>query len=380
MKRPAFCAGHLFGCKTEWKRHLCVATPERSKNLAGQPMGCKTQWNYDTHVWSRNTWSITSLARSNLWDAKQHESTTFMFDGAAHETSTILRGATYGMQNTREMRHSCLIVAAHEISTAMLGAPGILPATTPNVARATKSGTLITKGWACKEKWHCNITNRDARHEKWHSREATVRHHQMLLVPRKDGQTAPNVGHATKSNSPTLPSLAPATKSNQAMKSDTPKSHGAPATKSGTPTSPTAAPAAKSHSIRFAWRVIYRGTIRTWSEHQLVVLHPSIRLRQCHFSLSPRAFCTTYCVPATMPNFTTCVACNEEYVTLQHHQMLRLPRKVTLQHQQMVGRCGEWDEMWDVMWWCQKLRNSEISQVNFLWLCCVRVRLRLLRL
>ena len=255
----------------------------------------------------------------------------------------------------------------------------------------------------------CNNTECCACHEKRHFNhqrlglqgKVTLQHHQqgcpsrkvafsrshMLLVPRKDGQTAPNVGHATKSNSPTLPSLAPATKSDQAMKSDTPKSHSAPATKSGTPTSPnvaptspTAAPATKSHSIRFAWRVMYRGTIRTWSGHQLVVLHPSIRLRQCHFSLSPRAFCTKYCVPATIPNFTTCVACNEEYVTLQHHQMLRLPRKVTLQDQQMVGRCGEWDEMWDVMWWCQKLRNSEISQVNFLWLWCVRVRLRLLRL
>ena len=263
--------------------------------------------------------SVQHFVRSTFLDAKQNENGIY---ASQHLNGPKIWPTTYGMQNTREMRHSCLIVAAHEISTAMLGAPGIPPATTPNVARATKSDTLITKGWACKEKWHCNITNRDARHEKWHSREATVRHHQRLLVPRKDGPTAPNVGHATKSNSPTLPSLAPATKSDQAMKSDTPKSHGAPATKSGTPTSPnvaptspTPAPATKSHSIRFAWRVIYRGTIRTWSEHQLVVLHPSIRLRQCHFSLSPRAFCTTYCVPATIPNFTTCVACNEEYVT-----------------------------------------------------------------
>ena len=37
---------------------------------------------------------------------------------ATHETSSILRGTTYGMQNTLERRHSCLIVATLRVATA----------------------------------------------------------------------------------------------------------------------------------------------------------------------------------------------------------------------------------------------------------------------
>ena len=106
------------------------------------------------------------IARSNLWDAKrsgtttlmlQHtmeirHSSTFMFDSrsawnvqytrrsnlcgmqntmelrhsclivATHETSCTSRGATYGMQHTMKIRHSCFIVATHETSFTSLGA------------------------------------------------------------------------------------------------------------------------------------------------------------------------------------------------------------------------------------------------------------------
>ena len=44
---------------------------------------------------------------------------------ATHETSFTLRGATYAMQNTTELRDSCLIVAAHETSVTLSGATGV---------------------------------------------------------------------------------------------------------------------------------------------------------------------------------------------------------------------------------------------------------------
>ena len=41
---------------------------------------------------------------------------------ATHETSCTSRGATYGMQHTMKIRHSCFIVATHETSFTSLGA------------------------------------------------------------------------------------------------------------------------------------------------------------------------------------------------------------------------------------------------------------------
>ena len=88
----------------------------------------------------RDKWNVQSIALSNLWDAKQKRTTTFMFDSrntwtvhyidtmelrhsglsvATHETSSTLIRATYGMQNAMERRHSCLIVPTHETSSRM---------------------------------------------------------------------------------------------------------------------------------------------------------------------------------------------------------------------------------------------------------------------
>ena len=66
---------------------------------------------------------------------KYHPSTTkcypvlLCWKVAAHETSSTLRGATYGMQNTMELRHSCLIVATHEKSFTLRGATYEMPNT-----------------------------------------------------------------------------------------------------------------------------------------------------------------------------------------------------------------------------------------------------------
>ena len=55
---------------------------------------------------SHSTWNVQYIARSNLCDAKHNRITTFMFDSRNTWTSFTLGGATYGMQNTTDLRHS----------------------------------------------------------------------------------------------------------------------------------------------------------------------------------------------------------------------------------------------------------------------------------
>ena len=173
-------------------------------------------------------------------------------------------------------------------------------------------------------------------------------------------QTSPNTAPATKSDTPRSPNTAPATKS------DTRTSpNAAPATKSDTPTSPNAAPAtkndahhwlswhmqrhlqcaeqqaspsnltkccachAKLHSKikeKFAensWSVNSNaGTIRAWSEHEVVISRPPVR--RAYFSRFGDAFC--------IENYNIS---RSGYLS-KLHQILRLPRKVTLRHHQIL--------------------------------------------
>ena len=118
-----------------------------------------------------------------------------------------------------------------------------------------------------------------------------------------------------------------------------------------------------------AWSEHDPNMIRTWSEHEseheLVISYPPVR--QAYFSRFGDAFCivkiTTFRAPAIYPNFTKYCACHEKWhskitkycachakwlswlmsvthdtsftmrgatdLILQHHQMLRLPRKMT---------------------------------------------------
>ena len=55
---------------------------------------------------SHSTWNVQYIARSNLCDAKHNRITTFMFDSRNTWTSFTLGGATYGMQNATDLRHS----------------------------------------------------------------------------------------------------------------------------------------------------------------------------------------------------------------------------------------------------------------------------------
>ena len=71
-------------------------------------------------------------------------------------------------------------------------------------------------------------------------------------------------------------------------------------------------------------------TIRAWSEHELVISHPPVR--RGYFSRFGDAFCIeNYKVSRSgyLPKFHQ-ILCLPRKVTLQHHQILRLPRKMTL--------------------------------------------------
>ena len=160
--RPVHRTEQPMGCQTQWNYDIHVwYSIKRPVHRTEQPMGCQTQWNYEFHVWysmkrpvdrteqpmgCQTQWNFQYIARSNLWDAKRSGTTRFTFDipwnvqiRPVHrteqpmgcqtqwnydihvwysmkrpDTSSTSHGATYGMPNTVELRHSCLIF--HETS------------------------------------------------------------------------------------------------------------------------------------------------------------------------------------------------------------------------------------------------------------------------
>ena len=72
-----------------------------------------------------------------------------------------------------------------------------------------------------------------------------------------------------------------------------------------------------------SWRVNSNaGTIRTWSDHELVISHPPVR--RGYFSRFGDAFC--------IENYNIL---RSGYLS-KFHKILRLPRKVTLRHHQIL--------------------------------------------
>ena len=115
---------------------------------------------------SRKTRNVQYIKRSNLWDANTVELQRPRLAVLTHETSSTLRGATYGLQNKRELRHSCLIAATHETSSPL--------------RRATCGMQKIELRRACLvvETHETSITMRGAR-------EVILQHHQILRLPQK---------------------------------------------------------------------------------------------------------------------------------------------------------------------------------------------------
>ena len=205
------------------------------------------------------------------------------------------------------------------------------------------------------------------------------------FAPNLTFQLSPSAAPATKSNTLTSPSTAPATKSNTWTSPST-----APATKSDTWTSPNAAPATKNESCAWSslhmkphfqcaeqqvslsnltkycachekwhckiskkisknrWNVISNaGPIRPWSEHDPIMIRAWSENENAnrnpprnrgYFSTSPRAFSIVkYNVsrPILHSNLHQVLRLPRK-VTLERHQVLRLPRKVTLERHQVL--------------------------------------------
>ena len=194
----------------------------------------------------------------------------------------------------------------------------------------------FTKHCACHEKWHSHITKCCACHAKLLASSILVTYatlftmrggtgitrqpHQILRLPRKmtlmiDLRHIWNVIYNARSNRhhpPTSPNTAPATQK-------------------CTPKSKQNSPRTVEASIPMRGRFDHDpNMIRAWSEHELVISHPPVR--RGYFSRFGDTFCIeNYNISRSgyLPRFHQILRLPRK-VTLQDHQILRLPRKMIL--------------------------------------------------
>ena len=133
---------------------------------------------------------------------------------------------------------------------------------------------------------------------------------------KSDTWTSPNTAPATKSDTWTSPSTAPATKSDTWTWLNI-----APATKSDTWTSPSTAPATQNDSNASSSSHMKR---HLQCAEQQVSPSNLTKYCACHAKWLLCLILVTYETSFTMRGVTN--------VTIQPHQILRLPRKMTLQH------------------------------------------------
>ena len=275
--------------------------------------------------------------------------------------------------------------------------------TSPNTAPATKNDTATfqrkclktpetsfpTRGRsendprmirAWSEHWHETVSPQPATQPRLLFEPTTSIFYCKIqrFAPNLTFQHSPNTAPTTKSDTWTSPSTAPVTKSNTWTSPST-----APVTKSETETSPNTAPATQNDSHAWSsshmkrhlqcaeqqvspsnltkycachekwhcniskkmsensWNVISNaGTIRAWSEHD-PSMKPSVRnppRNRGYFSSPPRAFSIVkYNVlrPILHSNIHQVLRLPRK-VTLEPHQILHLPQKVTLELHQIL--------------------------------------------
>ena len=251
------------------------------------------------------------------------------------------------------------------------------------------SSSNITKCCACHAKWLASsiLVTYETSFTMRGATRITLQHHQIILrLPRKkslvfDPRHIWNVIYNARSNKhhpPTSPNAAPATKNDaHHWLSSHMQRHLQCAEQQASPSNLTkyCACHAKLHSkikeklAENSWSVnSNKGTIRAWSDHDPSMNSSSrtrplaevtFRASETHFVLK----ITTFRAPAIYPNFTKYCACHEKWhskitkycachakwlswlmsrthdtsfttrgatdLILQHHQMLRLPRKMT---------------------------------------------------
>ena len=268
------------GFKTHWiydihvTRYSCliVSLRETSFTLRGATQGMQNRMKIRIHVWYRNTWNIQFMARSNLWDARHNGTTTFTFDSG--NTRNVIYLAR---NNPWDAKHNGTTTFMSDMQQHMK----------PHLHCAEQQES------------HCNIPKYRACHEKWLSwlilvtdeasftlRGATglaLQRHQILRLPLKM----------------TFRKLSKLIWETNLLK--------------------TAADA--SFTVADDSKMI-----RTWSDHD-----PSMKLQNwtrlfAELTFPPSA--THFVLKITTLRFRLSIS--------KFHQMLRLPRKVTLQHHQIV--------------------------------------------
>ena len=180
------------------------------------------------------------------------------------------------------------------------------------------SYTNVTKYCACHVKWLASLilVKYETSFTMRGATDVIQQRHQVLRLPRKmtriiDPRGTWNVIYNARSNRhhpPTSPNTAPATQNcTPKSKRNLPKTIEASFT--------------MAHDSRM---------IRPWSDHEIAKLNPSVR--RAYFSPLGNAFCIEiYNISCSgyLPRFHQILSLPRK-VTLQDHQILRLPRKMTL--------------------------------------------------
>ena len=229
----------------------------------------------------------------------------------------------------------------------MFRAPAIFPNSTKYCACHAKWHFNFTKYCVYHEKSHLNFTKYCAYHEKWHlnftkycaCHEKTLELHQVLRLPRKvtlDLHQVLRLPHRmTRRLDPRhIWNVISNARSNKCHPPNSPNT--APATQNDHPTSGRNLMKTAETSFPMRGRSDHDPTmIRAWSEHDPRPF-PSVRnppRNRGYFSRSGLAFCIEKCNISSssyLSKFHQVLRLPRK-VTLELHQVLRLPRKVTLE-------------------------------------------------
>ena len=307
------------GCKTQWNRHSCsmVGTQDSSSTLRPNLyyMGCKTQWNYDIyihiHAWYRNTWNVRYSVRSN----RSHTATSPKWCACLpcqqhHQMLRLPRKSKYGWWYKSHEASSTMAEDSKIIQEWFENDPHMNWSSRARPFAEATFRTLGTHNASCMEKQTFSRSGYLPRFSDMYEKCHGRQHHQMPHLPRK--VTVRDLWHTSWS-------LA---------------------------------------VLIYIGGRFQHDLIREWSEHELVISRLPLR-RGCfshwnrilqwelqHFALRLSA--------KISPN----VLCLPRKVTLQHHQILRLwvlceicDVRCDVCVMCHDVRCEMWCAVWCDVWW-----------------------------
>ena len=423
MPKQRFLRATVFGRSIWWWRVCVMWCGDKWWDVvpAGKCVAIVLQSTWSTPYYKYKVVLHTTKNYSVLHSTTKYESvlqSTTKHNFATHETSSTLGGATCRTQNKLKLWHSCLLAATYELRRATYGMQSTLELRRACLIAATHEVPVqyAEQIMGCETHWNCHIP----------------------VLPRtSDTWSAQYIARSNRSHPSTFPNVAPwqekqSQQSSNINKFFLPLQREITATDKWTPGHDK-----NTSNVQCADG---RTPFRPCCDRDLIISRPQVR--RGYFSRFGDAFCmenATWRIPAIYQTFPHVAPATKTYtatshaapatksdaptspnvrlprkvtfqhhqmllrkVTLRHHQMMRPPRKVTFQHHHML-RLEVWCE-WCVMWvmcgvsdvscewcewcvsalndlkcewcgWCEwcvmwdvvvtKLRNSEISQLNF---------------